>query len=440
MSFIAGLFGAGQNNFRANPNQNNINDIINSEAAGEESALGTSLGQQNANLANENNLQSMLLNQANGAGVNPAQNMLNQATSQNIKTAAGLAASTKGISPALAARDAANTAANLNQTAAGQAATMNANQRLGALGQLGGLQGQIGQQNIAQQGIETGAINAGRSLQSNNLNQANAINAGVSQQNANASAGAFGGAANAAGSVLGLFAEGGEVLDPNGPKSHFGRHIKKYADGGDVTGLVNAVHLFDSKSNNDNKNPFAVTEDQAAGYKAFGDKLFGRTAPTDTSNAIQGAQNMVNATPSISEPMFGGPSQVAPMSAAPQVGDSAFGSAPAAPSLGTFSLAMGGRVPAKVSPGEVYLNPTKVEKLSKMGDKKGVVALKEGEKIPGKAKVKGDSYKNDTVPRELEEGGIVLPRHVTQSKNPSLEAAKFVDAVMAKKRAKGLRR
>jgi hypothetical protein len=93
--------------------------------------------------------------------------------------------------------------------------------------------------------------------------------------------------------------------------------------------------------------------------------------------------------------------------------------------------AKGGRVPAMVSPGEKYLPPKDVKKVVKDG--KNPMAV--GKTIPGKPKVKGakNSYANDTVPATLEEGGIVLPRSVTQSKNPHWAAHAFVRDIMAKK-------
>jgi hypothetical protein len=92
-------------------------------------------------------------------------------------------------------------------------------------------------------------------------------------------------------------------------------------------------------------------------------------------------------------------------------------------------MAKGGKVPAMVSPGERYLSPEE----SKMAAK-GANPMKLGEKIPGKPKVGGaqNNYANDTVPKTLEEGGLVLPRSVTQAKNPAKEAHKFVAAIMAK--------
>jgi hypothetical protein len=61
--------------------------------------------------------------------------------------------------------------------------------------------------------------------------------------------------------------------------------------------------------------------------------------------------------------------------------------------------------------------------------------MEAGEKIPGKPKVGGakNSYANDTVPKSLDVGGIVLPRSVTQAKDPHAAAHKFVSAILAKK-------
>lgn len=97
-----------------------------------------------------------------------------------------------------------------------------------------------------------------------------------------------------------------------------------------------------------------------------------------------------------------------------------------------LKMAQGGVVPAMVSPGERYLPPNEVEKV-KEGKKE---PLKAGEKIPGKAKVAGDSYANDTVKKNLKEGGIVIPKSVLESPNPEAQAQKFVQAVLAKQALK----
>lgn len=78
----------------------------------------------------------------------------------------------------------------------------------------------------------------------------------------------------------------------------------------------------------------------------------------------------------------------------------------------------GGKVPALVSPGEIYLDPHQVEQV-----KAGADPLRVGQKVPGKAKVSGDSYKNDFVKAELDEGGVVVDRKNVGSPE---KARKFV--------------
>ncbi len=92
-----------------------------------------------------------------------------------------------------------------------------------------------------------------------------------------------------------------------------------------------------------------------------------------------------------------------------------------------------GRVPAMVSPGEVYLSPEKVRAVIH----EGADPMKIGEHIGGKAKKKNDSLKNDIVPKTLEEGGVVIPRHITTHKMAADKAALFVHRAMAKKKARG---
>ncbi len=84
------------------------------------------------------------------------------------------------------------------------------------------------------------------------------------------------------------------------------------------------------------------------------------------------------------------------------------------------------KIPAILSPGEIYLNPNQADKVSK-----GQMSPMAGERIPGKAKVKGDSLKNDTVPKTLEAGGIVIKRTKAFDED---KAKKFVEAVKSKKR------
>lgn len=98
---------------------------------------------------------------------------------------------------------------------------------------------------------------------------------------------------------------------------------------------------------------------------------------------------------------------------------------------GTYKpmMAKGGQVPAMVSPGEKVLTPRDVQKV-----KKGANPMSVSKEVPGKPKVGGakNDYANDTVKASLPEGGIVLPRSVTKSKNPDKSSEEFVRHVLAK--------
>jgi hypothetical protein len=93
-----------------------------------------------------------------------------------------------------------------------------------------------------------------------------------------------------------------------------------------------------------------------------------------------------------------------------------------------MAAAEGGKVPALLSPGEQYLPPKDVKKVVKDGKN----PLSVGERIPGKPKHPGNDYRNDTVKKTLESGGLVIPNKVMQSDRPHWEAMKFVHAHMAK--------
>ena len=80
--------------------------------------------------------------------------------------------------------------------------------------------------------------------------------------------------------------------------------------------------------------------------------------------------------------------------------------------------AKGGKVDAMVSPGEIYLTPERARAVAH-----GKASPMSGEHIPGKAEVKGDSLKNDKVSKQLDVGGVVIPRSQVNTKDPKRMAA-----------------
>lgn len=87
------------------------------------------------------------------------------------------------------------------------------------------------------------------------------------------------------------------------------------------------------------------------------------------------------------------------------------------------------KVKALVSPKERYLNPEEVRQVVEHdADPK-----KLGYKFPGKDVVKGkDSTKNDILPADLEEGGVVIPLHIEEHKDASSKSRTFVKKAAAK--------
>jgi hypothetical protein len=364
----------------------------------QQQALIQALQAQNG-LQNQSNVYNQLANVAAGTGPNPAQAQLAQATGANTANQAALMAGQRGAQQnvGLIARQAAQQGATNQQNAAGQAATMQSQQQLNALGQMGGVANTQAQQQIgatqnynqAAQNEQMGMLNAAAGLQSN-VNSANAglIGATMGQQ---ASIGSS--MSSSIGSMMSM--AGGGAVD----SSNF--QYTPQAPGIDTGGPLSAVGQWFSQIAN-------------TGQKSQSKKSKPDNTTTGTADSSE---------------MAGGPSDTM---------DNSGGASPGGGMGGdngpTMQAAHGGRVPAMVSPGEQYLNPRQVKEVAD-GKKQ---PLKTGTRIPGKPKVGGakNDYANDTVPKTLEEGGIVIPRSVTQGKNPHWEAMKFVHATMAKSRHK----
>lgn len=146
-------------------------------------------------------------------------------------------------------------------------------------------------------------------------------------------------------------------------------------------------------------------------------------APQQDPNSFAPAANYISSLKSQSEPHSQAVKMMQGQGVSPQSLQSSF--------------ANGGKankkIPAMVSPGEVYLKPGQAKQVAKGK----VDPIKAGEKIPGKPKVPGNSYANDVVPKKLDAGGVVIPNSVMQSSDPAHNAYRFVQAVIAQNRAKG---
>lgn len=181
-----------------------------------------------------------------------------------------------------------------------------------------------------------------------------------------------------------------------------------------VTGNINAQNNANVGMQSNINNINADTAKQTAALtgnvmSAIGTAATGIPMPSPTAGGGSGAS--VGQKPMMAE---GGQVPSGPKSAA-----------------GKFlhAYANGGKVDALVSPGETYLDPNDVAKV-----KQGANPIEVGERIPGTPRVAGaiNSYSNDTVKKELSEGGIIIPRSITQSEDANKKAIEFVNAVLAK--------
>lgn len=448
-------------------------------------------------LGNQQNVYNQLQGVANGTGPNPAQTQLNQSTGANVANQAALMAGQRGsgANAGLIARQAAMQGANTQQQAAGQGATMQANQSLNAMNQLGTIAtNQVQQQanannsfNTAAQGAQQntlGAIGAQNNANVGMQSNVNSVNGGLNTAISGQQGALIGNLTSGIGAgLVSSFADGGEV-DAN----------SIYGQSPDTDNNTAATGDYSPGVTDNTQDQDTIAGQQAAYATPAPQQSMDQTkAALSAAIPISGNIPKVSATPgpasnvgrqfmqqqNSSKPadspaptmtgggggaganplgmagsflgkgagnfigqgigqvgsyLFGGQGAADFGALAGGAGD-AVGAAAADPAVDDAAIAVlaakGGPVKAMVSPGEKYLTPQAA---------KAVAAgkadpMKAGKTVPGKPKVKGakNSYANDTVPATLEEGGIVLPRSVTQGKNPEWAAHKFVRDVMAKK-------
>lgn len=333
-------------------------------------ALGETGGIQNQQsvFGQQQQLATALQNQAAGNGPNPAQAALAQSTAANTANQAALMAGQRGSS------------ANAGLIARQAAQQGGANQQM-AVGQGATLQAQ--QQLAAQNALMNQQAQMQDVAQHQIGNQMGATNAyaGAAQNNENG--------------VLGAI------------------------------GQYNATNAG-MQANINNNNQSAASQQaqmQAGAMGGLGNALGG------------GLQSMMMAGPAAGGGMaMAGGADAGVMAAAPLLLAASGGEVPDPHMMKMHQLwhggnyAKGGKVDVMVSPGEKYIPPQEAKAVAK-GDKSIAQA---GEKIPGKAAVKGDDLKNDTVHKKLDAGGIVIPRSVMDSEDPVKEGTKFLTDALKK--------
>lgn len=385
-------------------------------------ALLTALQAQNG-IGNQSQVYNQLQGVANGTGPNPAQTMLNQSTGQNVANQAALMAGQRGAGAnvGLMARQAAMQGANTQQQAIGQGATMQANQSLNALGAMGNMANtqaanQIGattantQAQQSEQGILQGANQAYNSAQVGMQQNVNSTNAGLAQTDMGEQQGLFNGGLKAIG--IGSTMGGGST--PGGAR---GGMVKKMAGGGQAQPMQQQSPQMTQN--------MGVMPSQNGPQSMMGQFLAGwsQLQPSQTNYGQWGA-----GVGSYKAPQQGKGSTP---SSLPVGGNSALGSdmgGTGGIGIGDTTMAGGAMDTGGASALAADAPLIAASRGGNVGSK-----LKSGGHVPGKPKVRGNSYENDTVKALLSPGEVVIPNSVMQSKNPAEGAARFVQAVLAKK-------
>lgn len=345
--------------------------------------------QQNA-LAGLQNTAGLYQNIAQGRGPNPAQAMLNQATGQNVANQAALMAGQRGAGAnvGLMARQAAQQGAGLQQQAVGQGATMQANQQLNALQGLTGAQQAMGSMGSNLTGQQMGAnqayANQGNTIAGQQIAGTNA-NTQANLANQQQMQGALQGVNNS--NVAGQ----ASVNTGNVELAKANAAAKQGMLGGVMNSLGSIlgarggmVHMADGGM------PAPAMQGPSSD---FGQYMMANSSNGGDPNMDQSAKLVESA------------SQAKPSEAPKDSGAGALAG------IGAMLLASKGG-------------------LAKTGGHVAAGAPSQ------KADKSGNSYSNDKIPAMLSEGEIVLPRSVTQSKDPKGAAAKFVAQVLARKKVR----
>lgn len=394
---------------------------------------GTAVGNQNALAAQE-------LAMTQGQGPNPALAQLAQTTNQNVNNQAALMAGQRGASANVGelARQAAQQGATTQEQAVGQAATTEANQQIAAqqnlanlsanqVNQTGQAVGNLNTQQQNEQNILQGANSAYNNNAVGMQSNINNVNAQTAAGNQAANQGIIKSVASAipgVGSILGGLAKGGEVgrdehLMLAEMNAHSMNHAKKFADGGPV-------------QSNLGTSAFNPVQGASGDMNVAGTPNFGTNAQTQANQDFQQAFSGLGkkTVDAYNDAQFNKAEQegedeidqeYAPVSvkSGNMVAEYTGGSICQGPHKSHVAnyLAAGGKVPAMVSPGERYLNPDEVKAVEK-----GANPEKMGRVFQGKAKVAGDSLKNDVIPADLDSGGVVIDRKTMNKKSPKAEA------------------
>lgn len=404
-------------------------------------ALSGGVNAQNqalSGLQNVGNQQAALGQQyqniANGTGPNPAQAALNQATGQNVANQAALMASQRGAGAniGLLARQAAQQGAATQQQAVGQGATMQAQQEMNALSGLSAnqqaqaaTQGQIGQLGSTQAGMQQTGIGQ---LASQGQTLTGEQQAALAQQASQAQA-----QVAAQQQALAQQANQANVL---GGQQIAGQQAATQAAQNEQAAQLGAQQGFNTiqggLQQNVNNNNQALAQTQMGTQKGlFGGLLSGGAQALGAAGFADGGEVMMaeggqmDSAPVVQESLIGPQSSFARfLNSIPQ--QSEVQTQPNAQTSDDKSLNQGASSLGSALTSAMMAKGGKVKDLKNGGNVKASSSKE-------KAKVKGNSYSNDTIPALLSEGEVVIPRNIMMSKDPATGAAQFVAKVLAKR-------
>lgn len=372
----------------------------------DQKVLTDELAKRNEIYGDQKSLAGMLKQNAEGGGPNPAQAQYQQNVNQNIANTQGLISSQRGLNPAVAAKMGANAASTANQQAAGNASILQQQQQLGAQNNLGNLYGQMQSGTMTQQGLYN---------QSNlGAMQTNAAQALANQQ---AKQALVGGTLGGIGSMLGM-AHGGQVP-------------QYMADGG-VAGMAgdDPIKLVPTTPAISNNSGGAGNDGNALSYAGQylnsggggGGDSQGSALATNMAKFVGGVGGggiikMIKKKVGMDKP----------------TSDLGFaGNSTPSDSVGGASAMAGGPMDAMGAGAEGAGGLGSAAMMLAAHGGMAQKNLKNGGRIGGKAKVKGDNLKNDSVPAMLSPGEIVVPRSITLGNDAPDKARAFVAAILAK--------
>lgn len=430
--------------------------------------LSGALASQQALAAQQQATANQYQNIANGTGPNPAQAALNQSTGQNIASQAALMAGQRGAGAnvGLMARQAAQQGAATQQQAVGQSAVMQAQQQLAGLSGLAAQQQAIGgtntnisniaAQQIAQQQAQQAAL-AGQSQQQvaqqqAGINAAQQAASGMTTQQM-AQQQALAGQINTV--------AGQQIAQTNaGTQAQMQQQAAQQQAGQAMN--ANQVGM---QSNINNANAGLAGESMKGQKDLIGGGLGGIAKLAFAAKGGE-VRHMADggAMDAMSPPPVPNATPVPEPVPPPAGAQSSFGKflqgynefnqpqkkedSPLQGGMQDFVYGIGKKMSSKnTSSAEAPMaggaDMGSLAGAATMAAAKGGVAQRHDYRAGGHVKAKnekekavkaGDSYANDKIPAMLSEHEIVIPRRITQGKDPVKGAADFVAKVLAKRK------